>query len=99
MDVNTLKFTDAEFPRLLEHLSSPPKQLYWSGRAPNDWINKPKVAIVGSRKLTPYGKTITNRLAGQLSRAGVVIISGLAYGIDVTAHLAALDAGGLTVAV
>lgn len=62
-------------------------------------MSRPRVAIVGSRKVTAYGRAVTSQLAGELARAGVVVISGLAYGIDSIAHQAALDAGGLTVAV
>lgn len=57
------------------------------------------VAIVGSRNITTYGKQVTQQLAGELARAGVVVVSGLAIGVDGIAHQAALDAGGLTVAV
>lgn len=62
-------------------------------------LNRPRVAIVGSRKVTPYGRAVTARLAGELAGQGVIIVSGLAYGVDAIAHQAALDAGGLTMAV
>lgn len=62
-------------------------------------MSRPKVAIVGSRKISPYGKAVTAQLASELARQGIVIVSGLAYGVDSVAHRAALDAGGLTIAV
>ena len=99
MNVNKLKLDDSNYPSILTNISSPPAQIYWSGQPLAEWLDKPKVAIVGSRKFTNYGKTIAAQLATELARAGVVIISGLAFGIDVTAHQAALDAGGQTVAV
>lgn len=97
--VNTLKFSDQNFPQCLKNIPSPPPQIYWRGVDPNEWLDRPKVAIVGSRRMTPYGQAITNKLATQLAEAGVVIISGLAFGIDVTAHKAALAVQGTTVAV
>jgi len=99
MDVNTLALNQPGYPPILTNIYSPPKQLYWAGIDPASWLDKPKVAIVGSRKATPYGRNITTKLARELSEAGVVIISGLAYGIDITAHQAALAANGVTVAV
>lgn len=65
----------------------------------DELLQRPLVAIVGSRKVTAYGKTVTRMLAADLARAGVVIVSGLAIGVDGIAHQAALDAGGLTIAV
>ena len=99
MNVNTLKLGDPDYPDQLRNISQPPEQLFWIGRDPQSWLKKPKVAVVGSRKFTPYGKTVTNKIVRELSEAGVVIISGLAFGIDITAHEAALSAGGITVAV
>lgn len=99
MKVNNLKLNDADYPEPLRHIHSPPAELFWTGAAPQELISRPKVAIVGSRKASFYGKQVTERLAGELARAGVVIISGLAFGIDATAHQAALSVGGCTVAV
>ncbi|HET7827252.1 MAG TPA: DNA-processing protein DprA [Candidatus Saccharimonadales bacterium] len=99
MTVNMLKLTDSEYPAALRTLSQPPEQIYWTGAAPTTWLSQPKVAVVGSRKITPYGRAVTSKIAGQLAQADVVIISGLAFGVDITAHQAALAAGGITVAV
>jgi len=99
MNVNMLKLGETGFPEILAQIPSPPKSIYWQGQAPSSWLDMPKVAMVGSRKVTPYGKAVTTKLATDLVRAGVVIISGLAYGVDITAHQAALAAGGVTVAV
>lgn len=99
MIVNSLKLGQEDYPEVLANIDSPPKRLYWSGQNPQVWLGLPRVAVVGSRKLTGYGKLITEKLVTDLAHAGVVIISGLAYGIDITAHRAALQAGGLTVAV
>ncbi len=74
-----------------------PKRLYFIGNLPSTRV--PSVAIVGSRKPTAYGKEVTQRLAGELAQRGVVIISGLALGIDGLAHRAAIDAGGITLAI
>jgi len=59
----------------------------------------PRVAIVGARRATPYGEAVAERLASDLAGAGVVILSGLAVGVDAAAHRGAMDAGGITVAV
>lgn len=97
--VNTLKLNDPSYPESLRHINKPPNTLYFIGRPPTDWLDKPKVAIVGSRKASNYGKSVTEDIAGKLARAGVVIISGLAYGIDAAAHQAAVFAGGTAVVV
>jgi len=99
MKVNRLNRNSAGFPDSLKVIDRPPKQIYFSGLDPQDWLNKPRLAVVGSRKATAYGLTVTDSLVRKLAGSGIVIISGLAYGIDAAAHKAALAAGGQTVAV
>ncbi len=99
MKVNSLKRDGPDFPAILRQIPSPPKDLFWIGTHPSDFLNKPRVAIVGSRKVSTYGRAVTERLAGELARLGVVIVSGLALGVDSIAHQATLNAGGLTIAV
>src|SRR6195256_317580 len=59
----------------------------------------PRVAIVGSRRPSPYGEAVAEQLGTDLARAGVIVVSGLALGIDAAAHRGAVNAGGVTVAV
>ena len=99
MRVNSLKHDDPDFPQLLRHIPSPPRQLFWLGAHPKSFLDKPRVAVVGSRQASSYGAQVTERLVGALSKAGVVIVSGLALGVDSIAHAACLRAGGLTIAV
>lgn len=88
-----------DIPVQLTAIPHAPKTLYLLGDTLEDLLSRPRVAIVGSRKITPYGKSVTQKLAGDLAARGVVIVSGLAFGVDAIAHQAALDAGGLTMAV
>jgi DNA processing protein len=99
MNVNKLTLSDHRYPKVLNHIPDPPAQIYYAGQEPDSWLNRPRVAIVGSRKFSTYGKSIAAKFAYELAQTGVVIISGLAFGIDITAHKAALEAGGITVAV
>jgi DNA processing protein len=95
MSERYLRSADAGYPRLLAEIPDPPP-LFWRGVP---WVEKPAVAIVGSRDATPYGRTIATELAEELAHLGLVIVSGLARGIDAAAHRGCLAAGGQTLAV
>ena len=83
------------YPPLLAEITDPPGRLHVRGSLPAG----PMIAIVGSRRATPYGRRAAERLAAELARAGLVVVSGLARGIDAAAHRGAMTGGGLTVAV
>lgn len=85
------------YPRLLKELPDPPGMLFVKGALAAE--DGAALAIVGARHATSYGRTIAERLAGALARAGFTVISGLARGIDAAAHRGALAAGGRTLAV
>ena len=88
---------DADFPHSLIDMPHPPTAVWTLGdRA---ILDAPCVAIVGTRQMTGYGERVTRRLATALARAGACIVSGMARGVDATAHRAALEVGGRTVAV
>lgn len=93
----TLSLT--ELPKRLKTIDDPPSKLFIKGRDIRELLKLPTLAIVGSRRVSPYGRHITEKLASELASDGVVIVSGLALGVDSIAHQAALDAKGLTVAV
>lgn len=97
--INTLTLNSSDYPDQLRQIFQPPDKLYFIGSAPKSWIYKPKIAIVGSRKVSSYGKEVTENLAADAAQAGMVVISGLAYGVDAIAHEAALRSNGCTVAV
>ena len=87
----------SDFPPLLREISDPPKQLYLRGEMPSfehKWL-----AVVGSRAMTTYGKQACKYLLEGLRGYPIVIVSGLAYGVDAEAHRTALDVGLTTVAV
>lgn len=93
------KLVDQTIPQRLQNIDSPPKQLFYVGADPNFLLNDPAVSIVGSRKPSPYGREVTSSLTHDLTNYGVLIISGLALGVDSIAHQACLDNGGKTIAV
>lgn len=97
--IRTYSFKSPVFPDELRHIAQPPRALFGLGAELHILQEHPKVAIVGSRMPTAYGKQVTQKLAGELARAGVVILSGLALGVDSLAHQAALEVGGRTVAI
>jgi len=89
--------TDARFPSLLKLIPDAPVLLFALGNV--ELLERPAVAIVGSRSHTRYGAEACRHFAGGLGRVGLVVVSGMARGIDAQAHVAALDAGGGTVGV
>lgn len=86
------------YPVKLSHITPAPKQLYYQGDI-TPLKNKPLLAVVGSRKVSNYGRAVTTKLVRQAAEQGIGIISGLALGVDGLAHEACLDAHGYTVAV
>ena len=90
-------WADSRFPRMLKEIFEPPVLLY--ARGDLSLLSEACLAIVGSRKPTPYGTAVAERLASDLASRGVVIVSGLARGIDTAAHRGALAGGGKTIAV
>lgn len=98
LGAEALTLLDDAYPEVLRQVADPPPVLYLKGSLP-DAALFPYLAVVGTRRLTAYGRAVAERLAGDLASAGVTIVSGLARGIDTIAHRAALDAGGRTVAV
>jgi DNA processing protein len=99
MKIKKLTPRDSAYPDKLRHIPQPPKQFFYLAQNIEPLWERPAVAIVGSRKVSAYGRQVTQKLAGELARLGVVIVSGLALGVDGLAHQAALEAGGLTIAV
>jgi len=90
---------DAGFPALLAAIHDPPPRLYLRGLGDSSLLHDPAVAIVGARACSGYGRSVTRSLARELAAAGLVVVSGMARGVDGEAHRGALEAGGRTVAV
>ena len=86
------------YPPLLREIGSIPSPLYYKGEWRAELFER-CLAVVGSRKMTSYGRAVTERIVYDVAAAGVTIVSGFMYGVDATAHKAALDAGGKTIAV
>jgi DNA processing protein len=97
MKINTIAPDKHNYLQIISTIAKSPKRLDFIGTLPENRITS--VAIVGTRKPTPYGKEIGHMLAYELAKRGVAIISGLALGIDAIAHRGALEAGGVTLAV
>lgn len=95
--ITPLFFTDEGYPNRLKYCTDSPILLYYKGSAN---LNNPKiVAVVGSRKPSDYGKQITEEFVKELKETGALIVSGLAYGVDILSHKVALDVGLETVGV
>jgi DNA processing protein len=88
---------DAEFPAQLRTIPDPPPVLFALGDLA--LLERPALAVVGSRDHSAYGGTVARTVSAQSARAGIVVVSGMARGLDAVAHGAALDAGGTTIGV
>lgn len=96
-NINKMSPDESKYLQMLGSIENKPKALYYIGKLPSE--RRQTVSIVGSRKPTVYGKEVAYKLAYELASKGIIIVSGLAIGIDAIAHQAALDAGGTTLAV
>jgi DNA processing protein len=97
--IRPLERSDPRFPPLLRAIYDPPRVVFVRGNGALDVLTRPAAAIVGARACSPYGAQVARLLGRDLAAAGLVVVSGLARGIDSHAHRGALDADGLTVAV
>ncbi len=97
LGIHLLSFQDDKYPQNLLHTFNPPSFLYIRGNFKER--DRDAVAMVGTRRATTYGKMMVRKLARDLAKEGLTIVSGMARGVDTAAHLGALEAGGRTVAV
>jgi DNA processing protein len=95
--INSFLTDQVAYTQSIQSIANTPKRLWLCGNLPP--LRVPTVAIVGTRKPTPYGKEVTYQLSYELAKRGIVVVSGLALGVDGIAHQAALDARGTTIAV
>ncbi|MBA3072108.1 MAG: DNA-protecting protein DprA [Anaerolineae bacterium] len=95
--VKVMTWEDSEYPRRLKEINQAPPVLFINGsiNVEDDWA----VAVVGTRRVTPYGRQVTAEIARFLAQNGVTVVSGLARGVDAIAHQTAIQAGGRTIAV
>jgi len=95
--INVLTWEDKGYPRRLSEIDQPPPVLYVRGQI--DEIDAWAIAIVGTRRVTAYGRQVADELATALAGSGAAIVSGLARGVDIIAHQAALKSNGRTLAI
>ncbi len=95
--VAIIPFQDPRYPQLLKEIHDPPALLYAKGDI--GLLSRPAIAVVGTRRPTPYGRAVAEKLVKDLVQAGLVHVSGMARGIDAAAHKGALAGGGASVAV
>lgn len=95
--MGVISIGDPDFPEKLKEIRCPPKKLLYKGR--KELLQTPCIAVVGSRKSTPYGIQCARKIAVRAAENGITVVSGMARGIDTAAHKGALEAGGNTIAV
>ncbi len=96
-EIKTISLNNSDYPSLLKEISNPPLKINILGKLPDE--QKTKIAVVGTRKATTEGKTIARKIAQKLAELDIVVVSGLAMGIDTAAHEGALLGNGQTIAV
>ena len=97
LGIGVITISSPNYPSLLKKIYDPPSVLYVRGQLKKQ--DELAVAVVGSRKMTRYGQEVAENLVQNLVAHGVTIVSGLAFGVDIASHQAALDAGGRVIAV
>ncbi len=95
--IETISINEPGYPALLKEINDPPHTLFVRGKLPSS--ASPALGVVGTRKFTAYGKLACEEIVGSLVSQGIIIVSGLALGIDGIAHQTALDNNGITIAV
>ena len=98
MEEGVVDIKNKKYPKALKEIKNPPKRLYYRGNWDED-IFENCLAVVGSRRMTSYGRRIAEKMVRDIASAGITIVSGFMYGIDATSHRASLDGGGRTIAV
>ena len=96
--MKVIEITSSEYPCLLKQVNNHPKKIYYKGTWDSKLFDN-CLAVVGSRKMTSYGRRITDQLVSEIAFLGVTIVSGFMYGGDEAAHRAAVKVGGRTIAV
>ena len=91
-------FDDPKYPLLLKKILSPPRQLFYKGNWDGTLFER-CLAVVGSRRMTMYGKKVVDKLVSEVARCGITVVSGFMFGVDAAAHEACLKVGGRTLAV
>lgn len=96
-NISVVTIKDENYPSLLKEIWNPPALLYYKGTLEKE--EKFSIAVVGTRKITSYGRQVTEKLVRELTLNGITIVSGMALGVDTIAHQTALSSGGKTIAV
>jgi DNA processing protein len=97
--VRRIRLRDAGFPPLLAAIHDPPPALFLRGAGGLELLSRPSAAVVGARACSSYGRSVARSLGRELAASGLVVVSGMARGIDGEAHRGALEADGATIAV
>ncbi|MBI4067488.1 DNA-protecting protein DprA [Candidatus Gottesmanbacteria bacterium] len=96
-EIKFITLFDDNYPKLLKQISDAPIVIYMRGNLPDEV--RPRIGVVGTRRITIYGRDVTEKLTAELVGAGFIIVSGMAYGVDTKAHETAIENDGKTIAV